>query len=145
MAQDCPPFAGPPRRCNFSARRLLTTHPPSPTHPFVSLFHLTRGTKWAVGGGSGRPGPLLAGSGRYGSFVERFALPDDADVEGIQAEYERGVLHRPVLPCVCAPKHMSIICAPKHMPSVPSPVMPCLFFLALLVSARFVFAGIQYW
>eukprot|EP00667_Euglena_gracilis_P002991 EG_transcript_2998 len=35
---------------------------------------------------------LLAGSGRYGSFVERFALPDDADVEGIQAEYERGVL-----------------------------------------------------
>eukprot|EP00668_Euglena_longa_P005499 GGOE01006488.1.p1 GENE.GGOE01006488.1~~GGOE01006488.1.p1 ORF type:complete len:723 (-),score=195.98 GGOE01006488.1:251-2389(-) len=35
---------------------------------------------------------LLAGSGRYGSFEERFALPDDADTAHIQAEYERGVL-----------------------------------------------------
>ncbi len=40
---------------------------------------------------------LQMGSGRYGSFVERFVLPDAADRGNIQAGYERGMLGRAVL------------------------------------------------
>ena len=35
---------------------------------------------------------LLVASGRYGTFNEQFELPDDADPNTIQADYERGVL-----------------------------------------------------
>jgi len=35
---------------------------------------------------------LQMGSGRYGSFVERFRLPDDAAGDRVAAEYDRGVL-----------------------------------------------------
>lgn len=37
-------------------------------------------------------GILIAGAERYGSFAETLRLPRDADVEGLEASYEKGVL-----------------------------------------------------
>jgi HSP20 family protein len=54
-----------------------------------------------------RPRPRIAGQYQrseieYGPFQRRIALPEDVDVEGARAEYERGLL-RIVLPLTAKP------------------------------------------
>ncbi len=51
---------------------------------------------------------LLAGAGRFGSFVETLHLPADADVEGLEASYERGVVR------VVVPRRRCRLQQPQH-------------------------------
>lgn len=52
--------------------------------------------------------PLVLGSGRYGTFVQRFRLPDDAEPEGVRADYDRGVL-KVTIPKRAATSHPQIL------------------------------------
>lgn len=46
----------------------------------------------------------MAGSERFGSFQETLRLPRDADVEGMEAAYEKGGVLRVVIPRVQLPQ-----------------------------------------